>query len=76
MALFLNERKLAVDGVEWWKVMNTVTRWVCADVFPARKACAVYVVYVNVALSALHNYCIVKRQTLFDAATTVPFTLV
>ena len=73
---FLNETKLAVDGIEWRIVMNTVTRRFCADVFPARKTCVVPIVNINVALSAPYNVCLIKRQTHFDAATTAPLTLV
>jgi hypothetical protein len=73
---FLNESKLAVDGTEWWNVVKTVTRRVCTDIFPAQKTCSVDVVYINFALSALYNCCLIKRQTLFDAATTALFTLV
>jgi len=72
---FLNETNLAVDGTEWWNVMNPVTRWLCADVFLARKTRAVHVVNINVALSALYNFCLVKRQMLFDAATTAPLNM-
>jgi hypothetical protein len=72
----LNETKLAVDGIEWWNVMNTVTRSFCGDVFPARKTCAVHVVNINVVLPALYNFCLIKGQARFAAATTALLTLV
>lgn len=73
---FLNEIKLAVDGIEWWNVMNTVKQRFCAGVFPALKTCVVHVVNINVARSAPYNVCLIRRQTRFDATTKVPLTLV